>query len=90
MKKLGQPLQNEKGNVADSARDDKMRLQLSVVDPRKTSSDLKGDMVDYRVHLSNFSIKKRPVEAGRIARRPKTKQLLTQKIKSKRFAWANK
>ena len=47
-------------------------------------------MVDYGVHLSNSSIKKRLVEAGRIARRPKIKQLLTQKLKSKRLAWVNK
>ena len=92
MKKLGQPLQNEKGNVVESlktlARNDKMLLRLSIADPKKTSSDLKRDMVDYGVHLSTSFIQKRLVEAGRTARKPKAKQLLTQKMKSKRLAWA--
>ena len=67
-----------------------MLLRLSIVDPRKTSSDLKRDMMDYGVHLSNSSIKKRLFEAGRNARRPKRKQLLTHKMKRKRLAWAKK
>ena len=67
-----------------------MLLRLSIVDPRKTSSDLKRDMMDYGVHLSNSSIKKRLFEAARIARKPKRKQLLTHKMKRKRLAWAKK
>ena len=73
-----------------SVRDDKMLLRLSIEDPRKTSSDLKRDMMDYGVHLSNSSIKKRLFQAGRIARRPKRKQRLTHKMKRKRLAWAKK
>ena len=67
-----------------------MLLRLSIVDPRNTSSNLKRDMMDYGVYLSNSSIKKRLFEVGRIARRPKRKQLLTHKMKRRRLAWAKK
>jgi len=42
----------------------------------------------YGIHLSNTLIKRRLTEAGRLARRPLTKQLLCKKMKSKRLAWA--
>jgi len=58
------------------AIDDKMLLRLSIADPRKTSNNLKRNMVDYRVHLNYSSSEKRLVEARRIDKRPKTKQLL--------------
>jgi len=42
----------------------------------------------YGIHLSNTLIKRRLNKAGRVTRRPLTKQLLTKKMKSKRLAWA--
>ena len=42
----------------------------------------------YEIHLSNTLIKRHLIKAGRVARRPLTKQLLTKKMKSKRLAWA--
>ena len=59
-----------------SARDDKMFLRLSIVDPRKTSSDLKRHDGLWSRSEQLFH-QKRLFEAGRIARRPKRKQLLT-------------
>jgi len=42
----------------------------------------------YGIHLSNTLIKRRLIKAGRVTQIPLTKQLLTNKIKSKRLAWA--
>jgi len=56
-----------------------MLHRLSVANPMKTSSDLQRDMMAYGIHLSNTSIKRRLIKAGRVARRPLTKQLLTKK-----------
>ena len=57
--------------------------------PNKTSSDMKRDMIVYDVHLSNSSIKRCLIKAGRVARRLKTKQLLTKKIVKDLFGLKN-
>jgi len=41
----------------------------------------------YGIHLSNTLTKRRLIKAGRVARRPLMKHLLTKKMKSKRLAW---
>jgi len=50
-----------------------------------TSSDLQRDMIACGIHFSNTLIKRHLIKAGRVARRPLTKQLLTKKMKSKRL-----
>ena len=42
------------------------------------------------VQISATTVRRRLLEVGRKARKPLKKQLLTQKIKQKRLAWAKK
>ena len=65
-------------------------LRKSKLNPRKTSEELKRDMDDSGVHVSSSTVRRRLLEKGRKARRPKKKQLLTAAMKQKRFNWAKK
>ena len=65
-------------------------LRKSKLNPRKTSEELKRDMDDSGVHVSLSTVRRRLLEKGRKARRPKKKQLLTAAMKQKRFNWAEK
>ena len=60
-------------------------LRKSKLNPRKTSEELKRDMDDSGVHVSSSTVRRRLLEKGRKARRPKKKQLLTAAMKQKRF-----
>ena len=56
-------------------------LRKSKLNPRKTSEELKRDMDDSGVHVSSSTVRRRLLEKGRKARRPKKKQLLTAAMK---------
>ena len=71
-----------------TARDDKILLRNSKNNPRATSDDLKKDLESAEVHISSSTVRRRLLAAGRKARRPLKKQLLTKKMKTKRYAWA--
>ena len=73
-----------------TARDDQMIIRNSVKNPRKTSVDLKRDLSDAGVNVDSSTIRRRLIERGRLARRPKKKQLLTPIMKKKRLQWAKK
>ena len=66
-------------NPKTSTLDVKMVHKLSVANPNKSSSYSKSDMMTNGVHLSNSLIKRRHIKDGGVARRPKTKHLLTKK-----------
>ena len=55
-----------------------MLHRLIVTDAKKTRRDLKRDLVVFDVDLSTSSITKHLIKGRRVARRPKTKQLLTK------------
>ena len=71
-------------------RDDFTLLRNSKVNPRKTSEELKRDLDESGVHVSSSTVRRRLLEKGRKARKPKKKQLLTAAMKKKRFNWAKK
>ena len=64
-----------------TARDDQMIIRNSVKNPRKTSVDFKRDLSDAGVNVDSSTIRRRLIERGRLARRPKKKQLLTPIMK---------
>ena len=71
-------------------RDDLILLRNSKINPRKTSEDLKRDLDKSGVHMSSFTVRRRLLEKGRKARKPKKKQLSTAAMKKKRFNWEKK
>jgi len=73
-----------------TTRDDQMIMRNSVKDPRKTSVDLRRGLSAAGVNVYSSTIRRRLIERGRIARRPKKKQLLTTVMKKKRLQWAKK
>ena len=72
-----------------TTRDDKIILQNAFKDLRKTSEDLQRDLATAGVNVDSSTIRKRLLEAGRKARSPCKKQLLTVAIK-KRLKWGKK
>ena len=68
-----------------TSRDDKMILQNTFRDLRKTSKDLQRDLPTARVNKDSSTVRKRLLEAGRKARSPCKKQLLTVAMKKKRL-----
>lgn len=71
-------------------RTDKILIRNSKQHPKKTSTDLRRDLLDYGVDVSTSTVRKRLLDVGRKARKPRKKQLLTQKMMKKRFVWAKK
>ena len=71
-------------------KDDSYLIRKSKLDPRKTSSDLQKDLASSGVEISASLIRRRLISAGRKARRPQKKQLLTLKMQKKRLKWAKK
>lgn len=71
-------------------RTDKILIRNSKINPRKTSSDLKRDLLATGFDVSSSTVRRRLLEAGRKARRPTKKQFLTTKMMKKRLAWAKK
>ena len=68
----------------------KMIVEGSVNDPRKTSDDLKRGLETVGVSVTSRTVRRCLVDAGRLARRPIKKQLLTSAMKEKRLEWAEK
>ena len=62
-----------------------MLHSLSAANPKQTSCNVIEDTMSYGVLLRNSSNKNRFTKAGRVARRPKTKQLLTKEMESDRL-----
>ena len=73
-----------------SKREDAFLLRQSKFDPKKTSVDLRKDLAAVGVDISTSLVRYRLLEAGRKARRPAKKQLLTEKMRQKRLAWSRK
>lgn len=71
-------------------RTDKILIRNSKQNPRKTSTDLRRDLLDYGIEVSTSTVRKRLLEVGWKARKPKKKQFLTQKMMKKRLVWAKK
>ena len=63
--------------------DDKMISQNTFRDLRKTCEDLQRDLATARVNVDSSTVRKRLLEAGRKARSPCKKQLLTVAMKKK-------
>ena len=66
-------------------RDDLILLRYSKINPRKTSDELKWNLDESGVHVSSSTVRRRLLEKGRKARKPKKKQLLNAAMKKKRF-----
>ena len=73
-----------------TSHDDKMIIRNSIKIPWKTSKELQSDLATSGVLLYPSIIRRRLLASGRIARKPTKKQLLTTKMKKKRFQWAKK
>ena len=73
-----------------TSRDDKMILQNTFRDLSKTSEDLQRDLATAGVNVDSSTVRKRLLEAGRKARSPSKKQLLTVAMKKKRLKLGTK
>jgi transposase len=73
-----------------SKRDDQRLLRSSRNDCRKTAVDLARELAETGVNVTPMTVRRRLIEAGRPARKPVKKQLLTVAMKAKRLAWAKK
>lgn len=73
-----------------TTRDDVYLLRQSKKDPRKTSDSLCRDLKEKGIQISSSTVRRRLLAVGRKARRPVKKQLLTKKMRTKRYKWANK
>lgn len=78
-----------KGNCSrkrkTTSRDDVTLLRESRKYPRKTSDALNMDLKSKGITISSSTVRRRLLEAGRRARRPIKKQLLTKVMKEKRY-----
>ena len=85
---------NRKGNCErkkkTTSRTDDYLLRESKFNPRKTSFQLQQDLSSAGVMVDSLTVRRRLLAVGRKARRPIKKQLLTIKMKKKRFFWAKK
>jgi len=69
-------------------RDDRFLIQQSKRDPKKTSDRLQRDLAAHGVNVCSSTVRRRLLAAGRPARKPQKKQLLTAVMKKKRLMWA--
>ena len=69
-------------------KDDLIFLRNSKKDPRKTNFDLQMDLASAGVCISSSTVRRRLLEAGKKAKKPLKKHLLTKKMKKKRLHWA--
>ena len=85
---------NRKGNCGrkkkTTPRTDAYLLRESKFNSRKTSFQLQQDLASAGVMVDSSTVRRRLLAVGRKARRPIKKQLLTTKMKKKRFIWAEK
>lgn len=73
-----------------SKRDDRYLIHQSKTNPRKTSDSLKQDLASHGAVVSSRTVRRRLLDAGRPARRPVKKQLLTCAMRKARLSWAKK
>jgi len=73
-----------------TARDDQILLRESKKDARKSSTDLKHDLMHHGVNVSTSTVRRRLIASGRRAHRPVKKQLLTAQMMRRRLQWARK
>jgi transposase len=73
---------------ATTKQDDRFLVLQSRKNPRLTSRDLQKSLQQAGVEVSDSTVRRRLLKAGRRARRPAKKQLLTRKMKKKRLQWA--
>ena len=73
-----------------TTHDDRTILRNSLKDPRKISKDLQRDLAMAGVDIDSSTVRKRLLQAGRIARSPRKKQLLTDVMKKKRLVGTKK
>ena len=66
-----------------SPRTDKFLVRNSKMHPRKTSTDLQRELLAAGVSMDSSTVRRRLIEAGRLARTPIKKQLLTPAMKRK-------
>lgn len=71
-------------------RTDKFLVRNSIMHPYKTSRDLQRELIATGVSVDSSTVRRRLIEAGRFARKPIKKQLLTPAMKKKRLDWARK
>ena len=60
----------------------------NVKNSKKTSKDLQRDLAIVGMNVASSTVRRMLFEAGRTARRPLRKQLLTKAMKKKRLSWA--
>ena len=82
-----------KGNCGRKAKATPQAIQILVTeserDPRKTSHQLRIHLEETAgISISSRTVRRCLVNAGRVARRPVKKQLLTEAMKIKRLQWA--
>jgi len=65
-----------------------MLIRESEANPRSTSSELRNYLESLGIQVNSRTVRGYLLKAGRRARRPIKKQLLTEKMKEKRLAWA--
>ena len=85
---------NRKGNCGrkkkTTPKTDAYLLRESKFNPRKSSFQLQQDLASAGEMVDSSTVRRRLIAVGRKARRPIKKQLLTTKMKKKRFIWAKK
>ena len=85
---------NRKGNRGSKKktkrRTDAYLLRKSKFNPSKTSFQLQQDLASAEGMVDSSTVGRRLLAIARKARRPIKKQLLTTKMKKKRFIWAKK
>ena len=75
----------KKGKTTSS--NDKMILQNTFKDLRKSSKDLQRNLATVGVNVDSSTVRKRFLEPGRKARSPCKKQLLTVAMEKKHLNW---
>jgi len=67
---------------------DRLLVRKSKINPRMTAVDLNRDLRASGTSVSDMTVRRRLLAAGRVAIKPKKKQLLTKAMMSKRLQWA--
>lgn len=73
-----------------TAKDDMLLVRNSKINPRKSDVDLTRELHEGGINVHVTTVRQRLREAGRFARKPIKKQLLTQAMMKKRYLWAKK
>lgn len=68
-----------------TVRDDRFLMKQSVINPKKTSDQLQQDMAKIGTIVCSSTVRRRLLAAGRPARKPSKRQLLTEAMKKKRL-----